>query len=86
MMVAIGDGLGVITSSGNGDDGEDEDDEEKVQGQLSKDDETGWEMDTITQTVQQRMNRFWQKPMNLIELTKPAWEDTANYLRERNKK
>jgi hypothetical protein len=86
MMVAIGDSLGVITSSGNGDDGEDEDDEETVQGQLSKDDETGWEMDTITQTVQQRMNRFWQKPMNLIELTQPAWEDAANYLRERNKK
>jgi len=43
-------------------------------------------MGTITKTVQQRMQRFRQKLMNLNKLTQPGWEDAADYFRERDKK
>jgi hypothetical protein len=51
IMVAFGHSLSDITSSDHGDNGEDEDDEETEQVQLSEDDETGWVMGTINQTV-----------------------------------
>jgi len=86
MLVAIGDSLSDLASSDDGEDGEDEDDEETEQGNLSEDDEPGWVTGTITKTVQQRMERFWQKQMKLDELTQPGWEDAANYFRERDKK
>jgi hypothetical protein len=38
-------------------------------------------MDTITKTVQQRMQWFQQKQMKLDEMTQPGWEDAADYLR-----
>jgi len=86
MLVAIGDSLSDLASSNNGEDGEEEDDEETEQGNLSKDDEPGWVMGTITKTVQQRMERFRQKQMMLDELTQRGWEDAADDFRERDKK
>ena len=61
MMAAIGDSLSDLASSNDGEDGEDEDDEDTEQGKVSKDDKPGWVMGTITKTVQQRMEMFWQK-------------------------
>jgi hypothetical protein len=86
MLVTIGDSLSDLASSDDGDDGEDEDDDETKQGNLSKDDEPGWVMGTITKTVQQRMERFRQKQMKLDELTQPGWEDAADYFRAQDKK
>jgi hypothetical protein len=73
MLVAIGDSLSDLASSDDGEDGQEEEDEETEQGNLSEDDEPGWVMGTITKTVQQRMERFWQKQMKLDELTQPGW-------------
>jgi hypothetical protein len=53
---------------------------------VSEDDEPGWVMGTITTTVQQHMGRFRQKQMKLDELTKPGWQDAADYFHERDKK
>jgi hypothetical protein len=86
MLVAIGDSLSDLASSDDGEDGEDEDDEETEQGNLSEDDEPGWVMGTITRTVQLRMERFRRKQMKLDKLTRPGWEDAADYFRERDKK
>jgi len=84
-MAAIGDSLSHLASSDNGEDGEDEDEETEL-GKLSEDDEPGWVMGTISKTVQQRMESFWQKQMKLDELTQPGWEDVADYFREGDKK
>jgi len=54
MMAAIGDSLSDLASSDDGEDGEDEDEEREL-GKLSEDDEPGWVMGTISQTVQQRI-------------------------------
>jgi len=86
MMAAIGDSLSDLASSDNEEDGDDEDDEETEQGKLSEDDEPGWVMGTITKTVQQHMERFWQKQIKLDELTELGWEDAADYIRSRDKK
>jgi hypothetical protein len=69
MLVSIGDSLSHLASSDDGEGGDDEDDEETEQGKLSKDDEPGWVMGTITKMVQQRLERFRQKEMKLDELT-----------------
>jgi hypothetical protein len=60
MLVAIGDSQSDLATS---DDGEDEEDnaDDTAQGKLSDDDEPGWVMGTITNTVQQRMERCQQK-------------------------
>jgi hypothetical protein len=63
MLVGIGDALSDLTSSDDWEDGEEQDDEETEQGNLSEDEEPGWVMSTITKTVQQRMLRFQQKQM-----------------------
>jgi len=86
MLIAIGDSLSDHACSDDGEDGEDEDDEETEKGKLSKDDEPGWVMGTITKTVQQRMERFRQMQMKFDKLTQPGWEDAADYFRERDKK
>jgi len=86
MLVAIRESLSDLPSSDDGEDGEDEDHEQTEQGNLSEDDKPGWVMGTITQTVQQRMERFRQKQMKLDELTQPGWEDAADYFREREEK
>ena len=51
MLVAIGESLSDLAGSDDGADEEDEDDEETEQGKLSEDDEPGWVMGTITNTV-----------------------------------
>jgi hypothetical protein len=86
MLVAIRDSLSDLASSDDVEDGEDEDDEETVQGNLSDDDEPGWVMGTITKTVQQRMEMFRQKQMKLDELTQQGWENAADHFCERGKK
>jgi hypothetical protein len=85
MMAASRDTLSVLASSDNGEDREDED-EQTEQGKLSEDDEPGWEMGTISKTVQQHMESFRQKKMKLDELTQPEWEDAADYFCEQDKK
>ena len=59
---AIRDCLSDLASSDDEEDGNDEDDDEDdpVGGKLAKDDEPGWVMGTISQTVQNRMERFRQ--------------------------
>ena len=86
MLVAIGDSLSDLASSDDGEDVEDEGDEETAQGKLSKDDEPGWVMGTITTTVQQSMERFQHNQMKLDELTQPGWEDAVDYFCERDEK
>ena len=81
MMAAIGDSLSDVASSEDGEDREDAD-EESEQGKLSKDDEPGWVMGTITKTVPQRMEIFQLTMMKLDELTQPGCEDAADYFRE----
>jgi len=85
MMSSFGDSLSDIASSNDGENGEVEDDEEREQGQLSKDDEPGWVMGTISKMVQQCMESFWQKQMKLNELPQPGWEVAANYFSQRDK-
>ena len=85
IIVAIRDSLSGVAYSDHGEDGEDEDGEETEQGQLSEDDELVRVIGTITKTVQQRMERFRHKQMKLEQLTQPGGEDTADYLRRRNK-
>ena len=82
MMFAIGDSLSDITSSDDGDNGEDEDNAEIEQGQLSENDEPGWVTGTITKTVQQRMEMFRQKQMKLDGVTQSGWKDAAEYFHE----
>jgi hypothetical protein len=86
ILAAIGDSLSNLASSDDGEDGEDEDDEATEQGKLSEDDKPGWVMRTMTKTVQQRMERFWQTQMKLDELTQLGWEAAPDYFRERDKK
>jgi hypothetical protein len=54
MMAGMRDTVSDLASSDDGEDGEDED-EETVQSKLSKDDELGWVMGTISKMVQQCM-------------------------------
>jgi len=85
---AIGDSLSDLGCTDDGEDGEDEDDDEadSVGGKLSKDDEPGWVMGTISKTVQHRRERFRQKQMKLDELTQPSSANTADYFRESDMK
>jgi len=85
-MVGIGDSLSDLASYDEGEDVEDEEDKVTQQGQLSKDNEPGWVMGTITKTVKQLMERFRQKQMKLDELTQQGWEDAADCFHERDKK
>jgi hypothetical protein len=86
MLNASGDSLSDLASSDDVQDGEDEEvDEEHTElGKLSDDDEPGWVMGTITETVQHHIESFPQKQMKLDELTQPGWGDAANYFRERD--
>jgi len=85
MLNAIRDSLSDLATSNDEQDGEDvEDDEEDTElGKLSDDDEPGWVMGTITNTVQHCMESFRQKQMRLDELTQPGWGNAANYFCER---
>jgi len=80
MMATSGDSLSDLWSSDDEEDGEDEDDEDTELGKLSKDDEPGWVMGTISTMVQQCMERCWQKQMKLDEMAQQGWGDTAYYI------
>ena len=80
MMVAITDSLSNIASSDDGEDAEDENDEERKQGKLSEDDKPGWVMGTLSDTVQQRMERFQQEQMKLQKLTHPGSGGRSRHL------
>jgi len=84
MIVAITDSLSDRVSSDDGEDGDDEDDDGMELGKLSKDDEPGWVMGTLTKTVLQSMQSFREKQMKLHKLTQPRWVDAANYFRQRD--
>jgi len=86
MLNAIGDSLNNLASSNNGEDGEDEDDDEEdsAGSKLSKDDEPGWVMGTISKPVQHRMEHVRHMQIKLDELTQPGWGDTAVYFSERD--
>jgi len=87
MLNAIGASLSDLASSDEDEDVEDEEeDDDTEQGKLSKDDEPGWVMSTISKTVQHCMERFWQKQMKLDELTQPGWGEAADYFHEKDKK
>jgi len=86
MLVAIRDSLSDLPSSDDGEYGEGEDDEETEHGKLSDDDEPGWVMGTITNTVHQCIESCGQKQMKLNEQTQPGWLNAADYFRERDKK
>jgi hypothetical protein len=86
IIVVIRDSLSDIAMSDNGEDGEEENDDGTEQGKPSEDDEPGWVMGTISETVQHRMKRYWQKQMKLDELTQPGWGEAADYCCERDKK
>jgi len=84
ILVSIGDSLSDIASSGNGENREDEIGEETKQGKWSKDDDPGWVIRTISKTVQQPIDRFWQNQIKLEELTQPRWGDAADYFHHRH--
>jgi hypothetical protein len=63
MLVRIEDSLSDLASSNDGDLREYKHDEETDHGKLSKHDEPSWVMGTISNMVQQHMERFWQKKM-----------------------
>ena len=88
MLHAIGDSLSDLPSSDTNQDGEDEEDDEEVRdhGKQSDDDEPGWVMGTISKTVKHHRECFRQRQMRLDKLTKPGWEDAANYVCERDVK
>ena len=88
MFNAIGDSLSDVASSDDGEDWEDEDDDEDdlAGGKIREDEEPGWVMGKISETVQYRMERFWQKQIKLDGLTLPGWGDRADYFRKRDEK
>jgi hypothetical protein len=83
MMADIRDSLSDLASSDDGEDEEDEN-EETAQGKLSDDDEQGWGMGTISETVKQPMESIRHKQMTLEEVTDPELEDTADDFHERD--
>jgi len=88
MMYAFGDGVSDVASFIIEEDGEDEaDDEEDTElGKVSEDDEPGWVMGTITNTVPQHMESFRQQRMRLNEFRKPGLGYAADNVGECNKK
>jgi len=67
---AIGDSPIVLASSDDKQDGEDVeyDEEDTEHSKLSDEDKPGWVMDTISKTVQHRMESFLRKQMSFDEL------------------
>jgi hypothetical protein len=60
MLNAMGDSLSDLASCDDGQNGESEEDDEENPdlGKVSDDDESGWVMDTITKTLQHRIESF----------------------------
>jgi len=73
MMNAIEDSVSNLGRSDNEEHGEDEDNDEegKVLGKLSLDEDPGWVMGTISTTVHPRMESFREKLMRIDALTQP---------------
>lgn len=88
MLNAIGDSVSGLASSEDEEDGEDEDEDEQDtgHGKLSKDDEHGRVMGTLSKTVQHLMQIFVQKQLRLDKLNKLRWRDMADYFRGRDMK
>ena len=86
MIIVVGDSVSDIITSDDGEDGEDEHDEEAEQRQLSEDDEPSWVMGIITKTLPRGMDRFRQMQIKLDELTQLGWEDSADYICQRDTK
>jgi len=88
MLNAIGGSLSDLVSSDDGEDGEDEDaaEEDPELGKLSEDDEPGWVMGTISETVLHQMKGFRPKQMKHDKLIQPGWGDTTDYFRKSDKK
>ena len=83
-----GDSLSDFASSDNGEDGQDEYDDgedDTAGGKLRQDDDPGWVMGTISNTVQYCKESFLQKQMKLDELTQPGRGDAADNFREQDK-
>jgi len=88
MLNAIGDSLSDLARSDDGEDGEDKagDEEDHPGGRLSEDDQPGWVMGTISNTVKHSMECFRNKQIKLDELTQLGWGDAADYFRGKDKK
>jgi len=85
-LIAIGDSRCNLGTPDDEEDGEDQDDEDSELCNLSKDDEPGWVLGTISKMVQQRMERFRQMQMKHYEFKQPGWGDAADYFPERDRK
>lgn len=68
-----------ITSSDDEENVEHDNDKNEELGKMSRDDESGWVMDTSYIMVQQCMERFQQQQMKLNTLPQPGEESAANY-------
>jgi len=88
LLNAIGYSLSNLASSEDEADGEGKDDDEENTelGKLSKDDEPGWVMGTISKMVQHCMESFRQKQMRRDTLTQTGWGDAADLFSEREVK
>jgi len=86
MLNAIGDSLSDLECSDDEQDWEDKEDNEENSelGKLSDNDEHGWVMGTISETLQHRMESFWQKQLRLDKLRQVWWGDPAIYVRQRD--
>jgi hypothetical protein len=84
MLDTIGDSLSDFASSDDEEDGEAA--EDTVQGMQNADDEHSWVMGAISKLLQQRMDAFRQKQMELNELADLGSRDAADYIRQRDNK
>jgi len=82
MLNVISDSLSDLASSDDELDGEDEeyDEEDSELCKLSDDDEPGWVMGTISETVQHSKESFWQKQMMRDKLIQRGWGEAAELL------
>jgi len=86
MMMVFGDILSDLASSDDKKAEDDENDNYTELGKLSRDDEPGCVVGTISKKILQFMERFRQKQMKRDKLTQPGWGDAADYICVREKK
>ena len=88
LLNTIWDSLSNHAKPEDEEDGEEEvDDEEDTDlGKLTEDDEPGWVMSTVSNTLQHRMESFRQKQKRIDELTQPGCRDPPHYFLERDMK
>jgi hypothetical protein len=86
MLNTIEDSLSDLERSKDEEGEEDEDDNEDDTGpgKLREDDEPGWVMGTISQTVQYCMKSVWLNLMRLDELIQPGWGNAADIFCKRD--